>query len=95
MKPKNSKKHEYIGAYELATNLTGVGLLKKGLKTDELITKYLDNVVDDRRNERVDREFRDSFYVWKSPGNGLLIPAHYKKGEKTLVFDDYNRFISQ
>lgn len=95
LKPKkDSKKHEYIGAYELGTNLSGVALLKKGLKTDQLITKYLDNVVDDRRNDRVDREFRDTFYVWKTPA-GQIIPAHSKKGEKTLIFDDYGRFLAQ
>ncbi len=93
LKTKNSKKHDYIGAYELNTNLTGVKLLQKGLKTDELIVKYLDNVLEDRKQDRVDREFRDSFFVWKSPANGQLIPAHNKKGEKNLNFDEYGRFL--
>jgi alpha/beta hydrolase family protein len=91
LKPKNSKKHDYIGHFALGTNLSGANLLKKGLNTESLIGKYLDNVVDDRRNDRVDREFRDSFYIWKT---NQLIPAH-KKGEKTLIFDDYSRFLAQ
>src|SRR5262249_40019782 len=89
------KKHEYIGAVELNTNLTGMKLLQKGLGTETSIVKYLDSVVEDRKNERVDRDFSNSFYMWRVPINGMLIPAKNRKAEKNLIFDDYNRFITQ
>ena len=95
LKPKGSKKHDYIGAVKLKTNLTGIKLLQKGLKTDELISKYLDGVVDDRKNDRIERDFLTNYYLWKSPATGVLTPAKNKKGEKNLNFDDYGRFITQ
>ena len=70
-------------------------LLQKGLGTESSIVKYLDGVVEDRKNERVDRDFSNSFYIWHAPINGLLIPAKNRKAEKNLIFDDYNRFITQ
>jgi hypothetical protein len=91
-----TKKHDFIGAVELPTNLTGMKLLQKGLGTDTLIVKYLDSVVDERKNERVDRDFPNTTYVWRLPGNPMLIPAKKGKGgDKTLNFDDYLRFIPQ
>jgi hypothetical protein len=87
------KKHEYIGAVELNTNLTGMKLLQKGLGTETSIVKYLDSVVEDRKNERVDRDFSNSFYMWRVPIGGVLIPAKNRKTEKNLNFDDYNNFI--
>jgi hypothetical protein len=89
------KKHEYIGAVELNTNLSGMKLLQKGLGTETSIVKYLDSVVEDRKNERVDRDFSNSFYMWRLPIGGGLIPAKNRKAEKNLIFDDYNRFITQ
>jgi hypothetical protein len=89
------KKHEYIGAVELNTNLTGMKLLQKGLGTETSIVKYLDSVVEDRKNERVDRDFSNSFYMWRVPIGGMLIPAKNRKAEKNLNFDDYNKFITQ
>jgi hypothetical protein len=89
-----SKKHEYIGAVEFETNLTGLKLLTaKSLKTDEFITKYLADVVEERNNPWSDHEFDKSFYMWRQP-NGMMVPAR-KKGDKTLLFDDYGKFISK
>jgi len=88
------KKHEFIGAVELNTNLTGVKLLQKSLGTDASIVKYLDSVVDDRKNERVDRDFSNSYYLWRGPGPALYL-AKNMKGSKNLYFDDYNKFIPQ
>lgn len=87
------KKHDYIGAVPLATNLTGVKLLQKGLETDKYIVKYLDNVMEDRKSDRVDREFMTSYFVWKM-GNGYL-PARTEKSEKNIMFTDYNKYIPQ
>jgi hypothetical protein len=88
------KKHEYIGAVELNTKLTGMKLLQKGLGTETSIVKYLDSVVEERKNERVDRDFSNSFYMWRVPIGGGLIPAKNRKAEKNLIFDDYNKFIT-
>lgn len=94
LKPKkDSKKHEFIGAVELGTNLAGAKLLQKGLGTDKLITKYLDSVVEERKYERVDRDFLNTYFVWKL--NNGVVPARNKKSDKTLNFDDYGKFFSQ
>lgn len=94
VKVKSSKKHDYIGAVELETDLTGMKLLQKSLGTNKLIVQYLDNVIEDRKNDRIDREFTASYFMWKTPA-GQFIQAKNKKGEKNLNFDDYNKFISQ
>ena len=93
LKTKDSKKHDLIWLNKLKTNLSGVKLLQKGLETDKVIVKYLDYVADDRKNDRVDRDFMTSYYVWKL--NNQFLPARNKKGEKTLNYDDYNKFIPQ
>jgi pimeloyl-ACP methyl ester carboxylesterase len=94
LKVKDSKKHDYVGAVKLKTNLSGVKLLQKGLQTDLSIVKYLDNVVDDRKNDRVDRDFMTSYFVWRL-NNGQFTLARNKKGEKNLNYDDFNKFIPQ
>ncbi|HZZ81465.1 MAG TPA: alpha/beta fold hydrolase [Gemmataceae bacterium] len=86
-------KHQYIGAVPLETNLSGVKLLTKGLKTDEAIVKYLSNVIDDRKNEWMEREYDKNVYMWRLPNGGGILSK--KKGDRSLVFDDYTRFISQ
>jgi hypothetical protein len=91
--PKN-KKYDFIAANERDTKLTGMKLLTKGLKTEIDITEYLGTVVEDRKAEWSEREFDKSVYVWQTPGNPQMIPAK-KKGEKTLVFEDYSKFIPQ
>jgi hypothetical protein len=94
LKVKGSKKHDFIGAVNLETNLSGIKLLTKGLKTDTVITEYLGNVVDDRKVDWSEKEFEKSIYYWRSPSNPLMTtPAKLQKGEKTLVFDDYYKFI--
>ena len=92
LKVKDSKRHNLIFASELDTNLIGTNLLKKGLGTIKGIVEHLDQVVEDRQNPRVDREFRDTFYVWGSASK--FSPAKNKKGEKNLNFDDYNKFVA-
>ena len=69
-------------------------LLTKGLKADMAIVEYLGNVVEDRKSEWSDREFDKSFYMWRLPSSGQMVPAK-KKGEKTLLFEDYGKFIPQ
>jgi hypothetical protein len=87
-----TKKHEFIGMVELNTALTGMKLLQKGLGTDAAIVKYLDGVVEERKNERVDRDFANTFYVWRiGPG----FAAKNRKTEKNLNFDDYNKFVTK
>jgi hypothetical protein len=89
-----SKKHDFIAASERDTNLTGMKLLTKGLKTDMDITEYLGTVVDDRKADWTDHEFEKSIYFWRPPFVAQSIQAK-QKGEKTLVFEDYNKFIPQ
>ncbi len=95
LKPKGSKNHDFIGAVKLKTNLSGMKLLQKGLGTEKAIVDYLDSVVAERKEKRVDRDFSTNYYVWKEPGTGKLIPAKQKKGNENLNFDDYYRFIGQ
>lgn len=95
LKDKNSDRHAFIGAYELPTELSGMKLLQRDLKTDELIVKYLDGVVEARRNDRIERDFANTYYLWKMGQFGPYISAKDKKGERTLNFDDYNKFIAQ
>ena len=92
--PAKSKKHEFIGAYPLPTNLSGIKLLTKGLKTDEPIKDYLSGVIDDRKNDWMEREFDKSVYMWRLPGGNGGTLAKDKKG-RTLVFEDYSKFIPQ
>lgn len=94
IKVKDSKKHALIFTAELPeTNLSGMKLLTKGLKTEKYITDYLVNVVTDRGAEWSDHEFDKSIYLWPNfrLPNGQPMQAK-RKGDKTLVFDDYNRF---
>jgi pimeloyl-ACP methyl ester carboxylesterase len=93
LKLPKSNKHQYIGAAELKTDLSGVKLLTKSLNTDDAILKYLDGVVDDRKSEWSEHDFDKSMYFWRPP-SGQPSQAK-KKGEKTLIFDDYNKFIPQ
>ncbi len=94
LKVKNSKKHDYIGAVKPKTNLTGIKLLQKGLGTEKAIIDYLDSFKEDRANESVERDFVNTYYMWRSPLNPLqMIPAKNKKGEKNLNFDDYLKFV--
>ena len=67
-------------------------LLQKGLDTEKYIIDYLDNVAEDRKSERTDRDFLSSYYMWRVP-NGPMIPARNKKADKNLNFDDYKKFM--
>jgi alpha-beta hydrolase superfamily lysophospholipase len=93
LKVAKSNKHQFIVSAEAPTDLSGVKLLTASLKTDGAILKYLDGVVDDRKSEWAEHDFEKSLYFWRSL-SGQPSPAK-KKGEKTLVFDDYNKFIPQ
>lgn len=95
LRTKTSKKHDYIGAVKLNTKLSGVKLLQPSLKTDEYIVKYLDSVMEDRKNDRTDRDFAATSYVWRLPGNPQQFAPAKKKGDKNLSFDEYNKFIPQ
>jgi hypothetical protein len=96
LKPKKeSEKHKFIGDYALKTDLTGVKLLQKGLETDAAIAKYLDGVMDGRKCERMDRSFKDSYYLWKmGPNPNAWLKARNDKSKMTLNFDDYGKFIA-
>jgi alpha-beta hydrolase superfamily lysophospholipase len=91
LRVKGSKKHDFIGVVDLDTKLTGMNLLHKDLKTDTSIVDYLDGVVADRKVERADHDFPNTNYKWKTPFG--VFPARLQKGEKNLVFDDYNKFM--
>jgi hypothetical protein len=91
LKVAKSPKHQYIGAVDLKTDLSGVKLLTKGLKADEAIVEYLNNVIDNRKNEWAEREYDKNWYAWRPPGAITGVPAK-KKGDRSLVFDDYNKF---
>jgi hypothetical protein len=90
LKVKDSKRHAMIFASELDTNLSGTKLLQKSLGTIKGIVEHLDQVTEDRQNPRVDRDFRDTYFVWGS-GSKFSV-AKNKKGEKNLNFDEYNKF---
>ena len=91
---QKGNKHQFIGAYPLDTKLSGVKLLTKGLKTDEPIKEYLGNVIDDRKNEWMEREFDKSIFMWRMPGAAGGTLAKDRK-MKTLVFEDYSKLIPQ
>ena len=98
---KDSKKHAYIQTAEVPdTNLTGMKLLVKGTKVDEGIVDYLKEVVDERKNTWVERDFPNSYYMWRLGPTSQMIPAKKLpseggKGEKNLKFDSYERFNFQ
>ena len=91
LKVKGSKKHDFIGAVGLDTELTGIKLLQKGLDTEKHILDFLEGVVADRKEQRVERDYLNTFFVWQ-PNLQIRIPAKLKKGEKNLAFDDYFKF---
>lgn len=95
LKVKGSKRHDFIGAADFNVNLSGMKLLTKGVKAgkdglESSIVEYISGVVDDRKSEWTEREFDKSFYSWRLP-TGQMVPAK-RKGEKTLVFDEYYKF---
>lgn len=96
LKISKSKKHEFIGAVELATNLSGIKLLQEGLMTEKTIAKYLSAVVDERGTDWATRDFMNTHYIWRIGNNPLapLLLSHNLKGTKNLNFDDYNKFIT-
>jgi len=99
LKVKDSKKHEFIAAVELDTNLSGMKLLQKGLKIDkksvnEAIVEYLDAVVAEKGREWGKRDFEGTYFMWRHPSTGFAWPAKQKKGEKNLNFDLYDKFIA-
>ncbi len=91
IKPKKSKKHELIGVSELPTNLTDVKLLKTTGLSDGIVD-YFKNVVNERTNEWLRRDFQDTLYVWRNPFNQVPFPAKKTKGEKNMLFDTYELF---
>ena len=94
LKTDKSKKHEFIGAVELGTNLSGVKLLQEGLKTDLSIAKYLGAVVEERGGDWAQRDFANTYYMWISPQTKAQMPSKNRKGDKNLNFDSYNQFIT-
>jgi hypothetical protein len=91
LKPaKAGKKYEFIGSYDLPTKLGGVQLLQDGLKTEDLITQYLDKVVMDRGNEWVERDAQNALSMWRFP---MPVYAKKQKGEKNLEFNDYQKYV--
>lgn len=96
LKPKGSKKHDYILPVEIAkTKLSGVELLKKGLKTNEIITEYLDSLTD-KREDWTMRNYTEAAFGWRSPpGSAISFVPAKRKDQKILKFDTYERFISQ
>jgi alpha-beta hydrolase superfamily lysophospholipase len=94
LKLPDDKKHEYINAYELNTNLSGIKLLQEGLMTDKLIAKYLSVVVENRGAEWGQRDFVNTWYMWVTPFGKAQVPAKHLKGQKNLNFDSYERFIN-
>ena len=94
LKTPKSKKHEYINAYDLPTNLSGIKLLQEGLMTDKSIAKYLSTVVEDRGAEWGQRNFVDTWYMWVTPVGKAQVPAKHRKGDKNLNYDTYERFIN-
>lgn len=95
LKTPKSKKHEFINAYELPTNLSGMKLLQEGLMTDKSIARYLSAVVEERGSDWAQRDFGNTYYIWRLGTNPAAprLPAH-KKGEKNLRFDTYEKFIT-
>ncbi len=86
--------HKYTGAPNPPpkTNLTGVELLQtKTLKTDAIIKAWLDLVVGAKENERAERDFQRSQYIWNFPGSGPQLAK--PQGELNLVFDNYEKFM--
>ena len=89
VKLKKSKKHDFIGVYELETNLAGVKLLKTE-EFDKLIVSNYDNVVSERANEWLRRD-ADTLYIWRDTFQ-KPVPAKNKKGEKNLLFNTYELY---
>lgn len=91
---KDEKKYAFTAAVPIkgGGKLTGAGLLKKSLGTDEAIVQYIKDVAEAKGNEWGEREFRKTQYVWRIPGIVQPIPARLPM-ERTLVFDTYERFL--
>jgi hypothetical protein len=83
----NNKGHKDTGAkaVDQAGKVTGNELLQKDLKTQGLIVKYIDKVMEDRgpQSEWSKRDVESKLYVWTFPGAIRAIPAK-QKDEKTL-----------
>jgi len=89
---KEKEKYRYTMSYGVKdTDLKGVGLLQPSLATDKAITEYLQEVVQNKGNEWVEREFRKTQYVWQLQGK--LVPARVQPTEMNLVYDTYEKFL--
>jgi hypothetical protein len=94
-------KQQFTGAVAVpgAEGAKGRKLLAASLGTDEAIAKYLDNVLEKKVPERINRNFLKSQYAWgvpiRFPGQmPQPIWAQAKSAESlTINFNAYDRFI--
>lgn len=92
---KGSKKHSVIGPVEMPdTNLAGVKLLQKGLKTDEVILEYIaTRILLDRGNDWDMRNYGETAFGFRDPRTSLFLPAK-RKDQKLFQFDTYEKYLN-
>jgi len=93
---KGDPKYKFVVTYPVEkTKLVGIGLTRKTLGTDTVISDYLDGVVEKKANEWTKHDFKTSNYGWRM-GPGPLLPAKNAQLDmNNLSFDDYNKFIGR
>jgi hypothetical protein len=95
LKVKDDPKHNFIAAYEVSgTNLKGINLIQKSLKTEQALTEYLTDVTEKRSNEWVKRDFRTTQFMWRI--GGTLVPAKLilpTYDPNNLKFEGYYQFM--
>lgn len=95
---KEKDKYKYTAASPVpkGNKLTGVGLLQKGLGTEQSVISWADDVVLAKGREWGEREWRKTQFYWKLPPLTLtskLLPAKIQADEMNLHWDNYNRFL--
>jgi hypothetical protein len=92
---KYKQKLSYTGAVAVPDSgeLEGAALLQPSLPTIASIAEYGKSLLDERAQDWLERDFRDSLYVWRVPRANYQQSAANTKGERNLHFNSYEGFI--
>jgi hypothetical protein len=94
LKGKDKEKYRYTGAVPVPgkTKLTGAALLQKSLTTSQLITSWVEEVVQEKGSEWVEKEFTKTNFVWLLPGGRPKQATPFER-HLNLIWDSYEAFI--
>lgn len=94
LKGRDKEKYRYTGAVPVPgkSKLAGAALLQKSLGTSKTIAAWVDEVVQEKGSEWVEKEFTKTQYIWRMP-NGQPKPAKVGPRELNLVWDSYEAFM--